>query len=99
MSQVTSHEARCQSCGGTIPAGTRVRGNRRVRHYGLCPAPAPSGDLPASERQIAYALDLLARAGSATWADLNYPVPSAADVQQMRRAEISALISDLTTEL
>lgn len=100
----------CRSCRNPIPAGTRAHQDYRGSFHAskaacrraarsATPAVQSPDDLPATERQIAYALDLLLGAGASVHATLNYPVPSTEAVCQMDRAEISTLITDLTTEL
>jgi hypothetical protein len=106
MAVSLSADTVCVRCKQILPAGSRVKkcynGHTHQQHCfrpaalrELAPAPAP---LPATARQITYALDLLRASPEPLVADA-FERPTTAQVRAMSRDAISQLISDLTTEL
>lgn len=107
MSKVLHQDTPCARCGETMPKGTRADtagyapgGVRQYVHRQPCARPAAQPTEPlATERQIAYALDLLARAPRYELVGDAFERPTPAEVRTMTRDQISRLITELTTEL
>ena len=109
MTITAKYPGTCPDCHGQIQPGDQVEWTKGAKaHHTHCPQRAQSqsqpaarhesrtgsSDRPASEKQISYALRLLARMDEPLIADAFTP-PTAAQVQAMSARECSDLIGML----